>query len=145
MVGAIGVCDITNTENPFIEISEQCFQLLKDDGNECVYAATKFECSYDCQTCAGSDFYKPCYDVCSSMIDACPKAIEANCFPNLLTQKCTAEGVGQCTSIGIDKDKVKEFAGDNGGGNTNSASILADATALIALSAVAVLVIALLQ
>lgn len=138
LVGAIGVCDATNTDSPFLELSDACQNLLKEDGNDCVYAAARFECSYDCQTCALDLFFKPCYSVCTTLQSECPKAMEANCFPNLLTQKCTSENNNDCTSIDISESKVRDLMGNNGGGDSDSASELNRSMALVTMAICAV-------
>ena len=121
--GAFELCDTTNTENPLLDLSESCVNLLSEDGNDCVFAAAKFKCSYNCQTCQLQSFMKPCYQICADVVTECPKAMAANCFPNLQSQLCELENDSQCTSIGISESKVKNFVGGSDGGSNSAMSL----------------------
>lgn len=122
LVGAIDNCAATNDENPFFGLSELCVDLLKEDGDDCVFAAAKFKCSFICQTC-GASTKRPCFPICAEVVSECPAAMAANCFPNLQSQQCELENDQHCTTIGISESKVDDFVGGSGGGSNSATSL----------------------
>lgn len=109
--GAAGICGDVN-QNPFYAMTEQCYELMKQDGKPCRYAVGSYYCSSLCADCDLS-FVPPCEDVCASVEQDCPTMWAT---PACRTTNCVADA--RCTQTEVNKSKVDDIVG---GGDSGSA------------------------
>jgi len=119
VVGGEETCIEVN-ERPFATLSQQCYDLMMEDGKDCSYAIARFFCSGRCPECS-STFDPPCNNLCVDAAAACPKMWEV--IACRVARDCTESST--CTSTNINKNRVDDITGldgDDGDGDGDSDS-----------------------
>ena len=94
--------------------SKKCRDLMKEDGDDCIFAYYKLSCSHLCRSCKTDAV---CSGVCENLKDDCKKSHASECFNTGILNACKGNQDG-CSDLDINEGAVKTRSDSGSSGSS---------------------------